>query len=190
MSTDTERRQLVRPDATIAYRVNGPDRAPLVVLLHGGTLDHHAWDAQVEALATRYRVVVPDLRGHGESTLQGACRFDDAVDDVAALPDEVDDGAPLVLGGLSLGGNIAQEIVHRTPDRVHALVVADSSCNTAARHPLARFWLSITIRCARERAGSRGRSTRPLVRSPATSDSRSISREFPDGRRRCLTRLG
>ena len=103
MSTDTERRELVRPDATIAYRVNGPDRAPLVVLLHGATLDHHAWDAQVEALATRYRVVVPDLRGHGESTLQGAFRFDDAVDDVAALPDEVDDGAPLVLGGLSLG---------------------------------------------------------------------------------------
>jgi 3-oxoadipate enol-lactonase len=137
MSTDTERRELVRPDATVAYWVNGPDRAPLVVLLHGATLDHHAWDAQVEALATRYRVVVPDLRGHGESTLQGAFRFDDAVDDVAALLDEVDDGATLVLGGLSLGGNIAQEIVHRAPDRVHALVVADSSCNTAARHPLA-----------------------------------------------------
>ena len=102
MSTDTERRELVRPDATVAYWVNGPDRAPLVVLLHGATLDHHAWDAQVEALATRYRVVVPDLRGHGESTLQGAFRFDDAVDDVAALLDEVDDGAPLVLGGLSL----------------------------------------------------------------------------------------
>ena len=57
MSTDTERRELVRPDATVAYWVNGPDRAPLVVLLHGATL------AQVEALATRYRVVVPDLRG-------------------------------------------------------------------------------------------------------------------------------
>src|SRR3954468_1544856 len=136
MSTDTERRELVRPDATIAYWVNGPDRGPLVVLLHGATLDHHAWDAQVEALATRYRVVVPDLRGHGESTLQGAFRFDEAVDDVAAVLDEVDDGAPLVLGGLSLGGNIAQEIVHRAPDRVHALVVANSSCNT----PTATRW--------------------------------------------------
>jgi len=43
----------------------------------------------------------------------------------------------MVVGGLSLGGNVAQEIVHRDPDRVDALVVADSTCNTAPRHPLA-----------------------------------------------------
>ena len=137
MSTDTERRELVRPGATIAYWVSGPERAPVVVLLHGATLDHHAWKPQVDKLATRYRVVVPDLRGHGESTLEDAFRFDDAVDDVVALLDGVDTGTPMVVGGLSLGGNIAQEIVHRDPDRVDALVVADSTCNTAPRHPLA-----------------------------------------------------
>ena len=42
-----------------------------------------------------------------------------------------------MIGGLSLGGNIAQEVVFRAPDRVDALVVADSTCNTAVRHPLA-----------------------------------------------------
>ena len=42
MSTDTERRELVRPGATIAYWVSGPEKAPVVVLLHGATLDHHA----------------------------------------------------------------------------------------------------------------------------------------------------
>ena len=137
MSTHTERRELVRPGATIAYWVSGPEKAPVVVLLHGATLDHHAWDAQVDDLAGRYRVVTPDLRGHGESPLTGHFRFDDAVDDIAALLDEVDTGTPVVLGGLSLGGNIAQEIVYRDPGRVDALVVADSTCNTAARHPLA-----------------------------------------------------
>ena len=142
MSTDTERRELVRPDATIAYWVSGPEKAPVVVLLHGATLDHHAWDAQVDDLAERYRVVVPDLRGHGESPLEGPFRFDDAVDDIEALLDEVDTGAPVVLGGLSLGGNISQEIVYRDPGRVDALVVADSTCNTADRHPLAA---SLTI---------------------------------------------
>ena len=86
-----------------------------MLLLHGATLDHRAWDAQVDELTPQYRVVVPDLRGHGESTLEGAFRFDDAVDDVAALLDAVDTGAPVALGGLSLGGNIAQEIVHRDP---------------------------------------------------------------------------
>ena len=137
MSTDTERRELVRPDATIAYWVSGPEKAPVVVLLHGATLDHHAWDDQVEYLAERYQVVAPDLRGHGESPMEGPFRFDDAVDDIAALLDEVDTGSPLVLGGLSLGGNISQEIVYRDPARVDALVVADSTCNTAPRHPLA-----------------------------------------------------
>ena len=137
MSTDTERRELIRPGATIAYWVSGPERAPVVLLLHGATLDHRAWDAQVEDLTPRFRVVVPDLRGHGESTLEGAFRFDDAVDDVAALLNAVDTGAPVALGGLSLGGNIAQEIVHRDPQRVDALIVADSTCNTASRHPLA-----------------------------------------------------
>jgi pimeloyl-ACP methyl ester carboxylesterase len=137
MSTDTERRELIRPDATIAYWVSGPEKAPVVVLLHGATLDHHAWDDQVEYLAERYQVVAPDLRGHGESPMEGPFRFDDAVDDIAALLDEVDTGSPLVLGGLSLGGNIAQEVVHRDPARVDALLVADSTCNTAPRHPLA-----------------------------------------------------
>ena len=137
MSTDTERRELIRPGATIAYWVSGPERAPVVLLLHGATLDHRAWDAQVDELTPQYRVVVPDLRGHGESTLEGPFRFDDAVDDVAALLNAVDTGVPLALGGLSLGGNIAQEIVHRDPQRVDVLIVADSTCNTAARHPLA-----------------------------------------------------
>ena len=137
MSTATERRELIRPGATIAYWVSGPERAPVVLLLHGATLDHRAWDAQVDELTPQYRVVVPDLRGHGESTLEGPFRFDDAVDDIAALLNAVDTGVPLALGGLSLGGNIAQEIVHRDPRRVDVLIVADSTCNTAARHPLA-----------------------------------------------------
>ena len=62
---------MVRPGATIAYWVSGR-RAPVVLLLHGATLDHRAWDAQVDELTPQYRVVVPDLRGHGESTLEGA----------------------------------------------------------------------------------------------------------------------
>ena len=68
MSPVPERRELVRPDATISYRIAGPERAPSVVFLHGATLDSRAWAAQFDALSTRYRVVAPDLRGHGLST--------------------------------------------------------------------------------------------------------------------------
>jgi 3-oxoadipate enol-lactonase len=124
---------LVRPDATIRYWTAGTT-GPTVVLLHGATLDHQAWAPQTEALADGFRVVVPDLRGHGEST--GRFDFEDAVHDVLALLDEV--SVPrVVLVGLSLGANIAQEVLHREPDRVQALVVADATCNTAPRSPWA-----------------------------------------------------
>jgi pimeloyl-ACP methyl ester carboxylesterase len=130
-----ERHELLRANATTRYWTDGDAGDPALVFLHGATLDHRSWDPQVEALHSRYRVVVPDLRGHGESAAPEPFAFASAVDDVVTLLDEL--GLERVgLVGLSLGGNIAQEIVHRDPGRVAALVVADSTCNTAARHAL------------------------------------------------------
>jgi len=125
---------LVRPDATIRYWTGGASGGQVVVLLHGATLDHRAWSPQVEALQDRFRLVVPDLRAHGEST--GSFDFEAALHDVLALLGEVPAGRVLLVG-LSLGGNLAQEVVRRAPERVAAIVVADATCNTGARHPLA-----------------------------------------------------
>ena len=127
--------EFARPDAVLRYWLSGP--APqfaeaTVVLLHGATLDHRSWDPQVAALQDRFAVVALDLRAHGEST--GAFEFLAAVADVEALLEQLP-GERFVLVGLSLGGNIAQEVVRRDPARVHALVVADATCNTAARFP-------------------------------------------------------
>jgi pimeloyl-ACP methyl ester carboxylesterase len=127
--------ELIRPDARIRYRTRGPEAAPPVVFLHGSTLDGESWAGQVEALEQDYRVVVPDLRGHGASTMDGRFEFEAAVEDVLAVLDEID-AERVALVGLSLGGNIAQEIVYRCPERVDALVVADATCNTAPRNPL------------------------------------------------------
>jgi 3-oxoadipate enol-lactonase len=129
--------ELARPDATIRYWASPEpvsSSAPTLVLLHGATLDHRAWDVQVAALLESYPVVVPDLRAHGEST--GAFCFRAAVDDVSALLDVLpaDD---LVLIGLSLGANIAQELVRQDPGRFQALVLADATCNNAAHPPMA-----------------------------------------------------
>jgi 3-oxoadipate enol-lactonase len=128
-----QRHELVRPDATIRYWTGGRDAGRALVFLHGATLDNRSWEAQVEALRTQYRVVVPDLRAHGESGTSVPFTFGAAVDDIAALLDELD-LHDVGLIGLSLGGNIAQEIVHRDASRIAALVVADSTCNTSARH--------------------------------------------------------
>lgn len=125
---------LTRPDGTLRYWTTGPATAPTLVLLHGATLDHRAWTPQIDALRDRYHLVLPDLRAHGAST--GAFTFEAAVLDVLALLDDLP-AERTVLVGLSLGGNIAQEILRRDPDRVTALVAADTTCNTAARHPYA-----------------------------------------------------
>jgi 3-oxoadipate enol-lactonase len=125
-------RTLYRPYASISYWVDGPRDAATVLFLHGAALDHRAWDKQVSALVDRYRVVTVDLRNHGESTTSAPFRFDDAVDDVVALLDVLR-SQRLALVGLSLGGNIAQEVVHRVPERVDALVVADATDNHARR---------------------------------------------------------
>jgi 3-oxoadipate enol-lactonase len=133
---------LERPDATLHYRISQPTTPtanPTLVLLHGATLDHHAWDPQVAALQDRFPLVTPDLRGHGAST--GRFDFTAAVNDIEALL-EVLPADQIVLVGLSLGGNVAQQLVRRNNPRVRAMVIADATCNTAARHPLAA-WMGV-----------------------------------------------
>lgn len=132
--TVLEQHDLVRPDATIRYWTGGATGEQTLVLLHGATLDHRAWAPQAEALQNRFRLAIPDLRGHGAST--GSFDFEAAVQDVVALLDQLDAGR-VVLIGLSLGGNLAQEVVRRAPERVSAVVIADATCNSGARHPLA-----------------------------------------------------
>jgi 3-oxoadipate enol-lactonase len=79
-----------------------------------------------------FPLVVPDLRAHGQST--GSFDFAAAVDDVGALLEALPTDE-LILVGLSLGANIAQELVQQHPGGVRALVLADATSNTAARHP-------------------------------------------------------
>ena len=86
---------LVRPDATMRYWTGGAT-GPTVVLLHGATLDHQAWAPQVEALQDRFRLAVPDLRAHGEST--GSFDFEAAVQDVFALLDALPAGRVVLVG--------------------------------------------------------------------------------------------
>ncbi len=57
--------QVKSGDAEIVYRVLG--EGPPVVLLHPFPANHEFWLPVAQALATRYRIVLPDLRGHGDS---------------------------------------------------------------------------------------------------------------------------
>ena len=128
--------RLARPNAEIAFADTASDGPPLV-FTHGAGLDHTMFDDLLPALTARgYRVIVWDLRGHGQSPLTPGARFTaaDALDDLAALLDACQTARPLltrpVLIGHSLGGNLVQAFVRRHPLAAAGQIVMDATCNT------------------------------------------------------------
>src|SRR5229473_5385949 len=113
-------------DAEIVYRVLG--EGPAVVLLHPFPANHEFWLPVAEALSGRYRVILPDLRGHGESGLgEGPATMDKHAADIALVMDDADIGrAPLI--GVSIGGYALFEFWRKYRGRVAALGL----CNTKA----------------------------------------------------------
>ena len=106
------------------YEDAGRGRA--VVLLHGFPFNRSLWREQVESLSVAWRVVAPDLRGHGETGVAaGPATMEEMAEDLAALLDEL--GVErAVVGGLSMGGYVALAFLRAHPERVGALVLADA----------------------------------------------------------------
>jgi len=97
-----------------------------VVLLHGFPFDRSMWREQAEALGESYRIITPDLRGFGESTLgDGGATMEEMASDVAALLEHL--GVErAVVGGLSMGGYVTLAFYRLFPTRVAALLLADT----------------------------------------------------------------
>jgi pimeloyl-ACP methyl ester carboxylesterase len=121
-----ESRQIKSGDAEIVYRVLG--QGSPVVLLHPFPVNHEFWLPVAEALATRYRVILPDLRGHGDSGAgEGPVTMEKLAADLARVMDDANIGrAPLA--GVSIGGYALFEFWRRQRGRVAALAL----CNTKA----------------------------------------------------------
>jgi pimeloyl-ACP methyl ester carboxylesterase len=105
--------------------------APTVVLLHAFPFDRHVWDGVVDSLAQEgWDVVVPDLRGFGESAY-GEDGPDDEPSltwmarDVLGILDRMGVSAA-VFAGISMGGYVAMEIVRQDPARIAGIVLVDT----------------------------------------------------------------
>jgi 3-oxoadipate enol-lactonase len=111
-------------DVEIAYDDVGHGMP--VVLLHGFPFNRSMWSEQVEALKDQYRVITPDLRGLGDTGLQGQeAGIEDMARDVAGLLDHLGLNR-VVIGGLSMGGYVALAFHRLYPLRVRALILADT----------------------------------------------------------------
>jgi 3-oxoadipate enol-lactonase len=110
----------------LAYQDAGA--GPAIILVHGHPLDHTMWAPQVDFLSPSYRVIVPELRGYGVTPLPAGKRvtlLDDFAQDILALADHLQIER-FILVGLSLGGQIILETWRQAPDRMRALVLADT----------------------------------------------------------------
>lgn len=112
---------------TVGYDDEGS--GALLVLIHGHPFDRTMWAPQLGAFTGwGWRVIVPDLRGYGHSSVvSGAVVWEAYARDIAALLDSLELNN-VVLGGLSMGGQIVMEFSRLFPNRVRALLLADTCC--------------------------------------------------------------
>lgn len=111
-------------DIQIAYTDTGVGRP--IVLIHGYPFNRTLWTEQVAALSTSYRVIVPDLRGFGESEASsGPATMNRLAQDMAQLMDHLEISRA-VIGGLSMGGYVALAFYKQFPSRVRAFILADT----------------------------------------------------------------
>jgi pimeloyl-ACP methyl ester carboxylesterase len=124
----TPRSRRVALATGLSYHVlewGDPAGEPLV-LIHGFLDLAWGWDQVARRLATRFRVIAPDLRGHGDSDWIGAggyYHFFDYVADVDDLLGRI--GRPVALVGHSMGGSVASYAAGTRPERVRRLALLE-----------------------------------------------------------------
>jgi pimeloyl-ACP methyl ester carboxylesterase len=97
---------------------------PPALLLHGGSLTARTWDYVAIALRADFRLIAPDLRGHGASDWADDYSIESYVTDLLAVTDEL--GIERThIAGMSLGGNVACEFALRHPERIESLAMID-----------------------------------------------------------------
>jgi 3-oxoadipate enol-lactonase len=124
-----------------------------VLLLHAFPLSSAMWAGTMERLGDRWRLIAPDFRGHGESGASEHADIPRMARDQVELLDAMQVREPVVLVGLSMGGYVAFEILRRWPERVRALVLADTRAEADAPEAAANR-LAVAERVLRE--GSEG----------------------------------
>ena len=108
----------------IAYTRRG--KGTPLVLLHGFPLDHQLWDDVTPLLENTFELIMPDLRGFGESeTVDTLYSMDDLASDITGLLDQLDIQKAAVAGH-SMGGYVALAFARLYPERVRGLALVSS----------------------------------------------------------------
>jgi 3-oxoadipate enol-lactonase len=110
---------------TLSIKACG-NSGPALFLLHGFPLDHRMWLNQIEPLGERYRVIVPELRGFGQSTVDSDYSLADLAEDVEQVRQHLAAREQIHLVGLSMGGYVCFEYWHAYTMNLKSLVLANT----------------------------------------------------------------
>jgi 3-oxoadipate enol-lactonase len=121
---------------TIHVEVDGPERAPVLILSNSLGTNLHMWDEQVGPFTKHFRLVRYDRRGHGRSGVpQGPYTMERLGRDVLALLDGLGI-AKINWCGLSMGGMVGMWLGANAADRINKLILS----NTSAYFPDKSVW--------------------------------------------------
>jgi 3-oxoadipate enol-lactonase len=169
-------------DLRIAYELRGSRLrrgSPWLVLVQGLGFDRAGWEPVVGRLQRRYRLVLIDNRGSGDSDppTESFTVADMARDIVAVLDHAGIDRAHVL--GLSLGGMIAQELAAGWPDRVDALVLAATTPGWPSGYPMPPESVALLAQRTRDRSHpetTRRHVTNALARRTAVEQPALVDR--------------
>ena len=185
-------RTVVLADIELAVEDRGS--GPVLLFVHGFPLDHTMWCWQIDEFSQRYRVLAPDLRGFGQSTLgDGPVTMRRYADDLAAMLDRLSVKNKIVFCGLSMGGYIAWQFWQKYAERLAALILCDT--RAVADTPQAktgRAELAARVKAAGPQAaadamlpklfGPEGRAVRAVLQTEPVAETRAaIVRNSPTG---------
>jgi lipase len=165
----------------------GSPDAPPVVCVHGVSAHGRRFRKLAEErLASRFRVLAPDLRGHGRSEYDPPWDITTHVGDLLALLEHVDVESPAWVGH-SFGGRLLLELAARSPERIRCAVLLDPAIQI-----LPHVGLDFAEEAAKDHAytsvddaiEARLESRAPTPRSFVEEEAREHLVPSPDGRLR------
>jgi pimeloyl-ACP methyl ester carboxylesterase len=143
-----------------------------LLLIHGFPLNRTLWKPQWEALGGVARLLVPDLRGFGESdAAPGPYSMDLLARDCAGLLDVLGITQPVVVGGLSMGGYVTFAFARSFPERVRGLILAATRAGADTPEGKANREKSAALARAQGPAAVAG-AMLPRMMSPKTYETR------------------
>lgn len=176
------------------YAEWGAPDAPLLLLIHGGRDHCRSWDWVARELRSDWRVIAPDLRGHGDSAWSPDGHYDMSafVYDLAQLVHHLGE-TPVTIVAHSLGGNIALRYSGLYPDRVRKLVAIEG-LGPSPKLLAERSAIPVAERWRRWIVDKRAAAGRLPKRYPAIEDAlarmRTENSNLTEDQARHLTRHG